>query len=430
MHIINNIYHLIVSMELTNLYIKGSTKLGFDITFDDEIKVDELKEKIEKLKLPIEVVSSESNFQQYNTAFNVINISSLQLILLPIAYHSFKIIFNELIKLLKDYELYKFDITIEIPNDSVSKLSLEKFISLVNDSNIIKEYDLKSVKEIRKYLPNKIESLNDLSINKIINKLSSERCNNILFDFSNYSINKSVSYRLLNYFKDFSKFDLDKFYKYLNIIIIDLFNSSQNDYIDPLSNKNLTEYNDYIRSVYDIFLTLTSFSNKYPKLKLTSNLDNDIDIVTMIYPKIVTKLYDICFINKIEECSINYDSDISKVQIRDGEYKDISLSDIEIYDIDAEDSKFENCTIYDCKFENCRIEKCDLLTFANLKNSIIKDSYSSSSIEVEDSKIFGDESVFGGTLKGKKSKINGKILETTEIEDGINKENTILVTAF
>ena len=124
---------------------------------------------------------------------------------------------------------------------------------------------------------------------------------------------------------------------------------------------------------------------------------------------------------------INYDTDRSKVQIKDGVFK--GAHGLEFYE-------FVNCEIagevkysdfYNCKIKGADIEACNLYQSTTIESSKLKSSYVHQSCTATDCYIFGTDGVFKGSAKNgifregkysnKTAKFDGtEIVQSTKID--------------
>ena len=121
---------------------------------------------------------------------------------------------------------------------------------------------------------------------------------------------------------------------------------------------------------------------------------------------------------------INYDSDISRLQIKNIELKNCyHISGIDIVDGELINCNIKDCDIYDSKIEKSTINKCNLFGYGNCKDSKIKDSFVSRNIKLKDCNVSGQLGKMGGSMKGGSLKNTTVITSMAEIGDDVEKTN-------
>lgn len=125
-------------------------------------------------------------------------------------------------------------------------------------------------------------------------------------------------------------------------------------------------------SDYDIF------KHYYKKIKITVDLSNNETIIKTFYNDILRdKIYDLIVFGQIEKGLINYDRDVSKIQIKNAVIKNASrLNNIEFFNCEVNgiiiDCEFYNCKIDNSIIENCKLNKNNEIIFSKIKNTNIE----------------------------------------------------------
>lgn len=194
------------------------------------------------------------------------------------------------------------------------------------------------------------------------------------------------------------------------------FNDGELNKIDKMNK----EYQEILKS----FTCYETFKEAYKKIKITSDLNADVAVINLIFPSIKEKLFDIIIKNGIKEAEINYDSDISKLQIKNLELKNCyHISGVDIVDSELTNCNIKNCDIYDTKIEESHIDKCNVFGYANCKNCKIKDSFISRNINLYDCNVFGQLGKMGGSMKSGSLKNTSIITSMAEIDPKVTKNN-------
>ena len=212
--------------------------------------------------------------------------------------------------------------------------------------------------------------------------------------------------------------------KCLNHTIITLYNTcSSYDFTDEES-KKIEELDDNYKKVSESFRCYESFKEKYKGIKLTKDLNNDGMEMDIIFPAIKDKLFDIVVRCGIKEAEINYDSDISKLQLKNIETKKCyHLNGVDIVDSELANCTIRNCDLYDTKVEKSSIIKSNLFGYADCKDCKIRDSFVSRNIKLKDCNVSGPLGKMGGMMKGGSLRDTMVITSMAEISDDVDKNN-------
>lgn len=128
--------------------------------------------------------------------------------------------------------------------------------------------------------------------------------------------------------------DLFIFYSYDILKLPNFTDSDTKEYI-KFYEKHIKKLKGF--ASYDDFLLV------YPNIKLSVDLTYTYEVVKLKFYQIRDKLYEIIFLNGLEEAYINYDSDLSKIQIKDGTMlKCKDLKDIEFFECEVK-GIFDSC---------------------------------------------------------------------------------------
>ena len=212
--------------------------------------------------------------------------------------------------------------------------------------------------------------------------------------------------------------------KCLNHTIITLYNTCSSYDFTEEESKKIEELDDNYKKVSESFRCYESFKEKYKGIKLTKDLNNDGMEMDIIFPVIKDKLFDIVVRCGIKEAEINYDSDISKLQIKNIETKKCyHLNGVDIVDSELANCTIRNCDLYDTKVEKSSIIKCNLFGYADCKDCKIRDSFVSRNIKLKDCNVSGPLGKMGGMMKGGSLRDTTVISSMAEISDDVDKNN-------
>jgi hypothetical protein len=138
----------------------------------------------------------------------------------------------------------------------------------------------------------------------------------------------------------------------------------------------------------------------YKDIEIYVDLKHDEQIIEMYWPKILMEVLKLISHGGLRKGQINYDSDISRVQVRDGELK--YCFDLANYDfIDCKLSgSLSFCDFFRCEIENANILKSNLYQGTSVVDSKLESCYTNQTCEVKGSFIFKKDSVFKGRMVG------------------------------
>ena len=212
--------------------------------------------------------------------------------------------------------------------------------------------------------------------------------------------------------------------KCINHTIITLYNSSVSyDFSDDEKNK-IEDLDKKYKELSKTFGCYELFKEKYKGIKLTKDLNNDNMDIDLIFPAIKDKLFDIVVRNDIKEAEINYDSDISRLQLKNIEVKNCyHISGVDIVDSELTNCTLRDCDIYDTKIEKSSVIKCNLFGYADCKDSKFTDCFISRNIKLNDCRVTGALGKMGGVMKGGDLKDTTVITSMADIADDVDKTN-------
>ena len=202
--------------------------------------------------------------------------------------------------------------------------------------------------------------------------------------------------------KDYQKRTTDILHL-LDLFTVQLFNVCSNPSLTELNRLELRKIMHKMQPIINLYKDHRNFS-AFPDIKFTLDLMDDDgnqgETKDMYWSKIQDQIIKLITMGGMESGYINYDTDRSKVQVKDGVFKGgHDLSHYEFVNCDFS-GEIKYSDLYNCKFNNSDIEFCNLYQGTKILSSKLKSSYIHSSCIVEDSYVFGTDTVFKGTMKG------------------------------
>ena len=313
-------------------------------------------------------------------------------------------------------------------NDSVnlSNLNVTKFVLNFNEKFILDNIvDLTKNGNIEKLSDFKPTSINNCS-STIQKQLDGMKYNDSVD--SNYGVdfsNIKLGYITLKYLAgiDYNKKKED-ILKFINHTIIVLYNASTIVEYNEDELKKIEKYNKDFNTFEKAFGCYELFHEKYKGIKLTVDLDEDKSNVNLIFPSIKDKLFNLVICNNIKQATVNYDSDVSRLQIKDVDLvKCYHIEGIDIVECDIRNCCIKQCDIYDCEIEDSFINDCNLFGYCDCAESKFKNCFISNNISLNNSTVFGSLGKFAGILNSGSIKNTTVITSMADIKDKVKKFN-------
>lgn len=334
----------------------------------------------------------------------------------------------ELLKEIKEVRntYIHFDIGFNEDFCEVKNLNIVKFILELNEDSILKNIgDVTQNGEFKKLTDIKPTSYNDCT-DKIQKQIESLK--QLDEDDSIYGIDFSKVNTGVIVFKYAENIDYrnkwEGILKSLNHTISTLYNSTKYNELTDEQVKKIDDWNEQYDEYEKSFRCFELFKERFKSIKITVDLNDDKSVIDVIFPSIKEKLFDIVICNNIRTAEINYDSDVSKLQVKDITLKGcFHLRDVDIVDSEIQNSNVRKCDIYDTKITNSNIIECNLFGYANCKDSKFKDCFISRNIELKDCEVTGKLGKFGGTMKGGTLKNTTVLVDSADIHDDVEKIN-------
>ena len=307
----------------------------------------------------------------------------------------------------------------------VSQINVMKFVLEFNEDYILKHItDLTldgSFEKLTDIKPLNLESCSD-TIRKRMDVLKFTDYEDIYgIDFSTIKL----GYITFTYAREINyRNKWEELLKCMNHTIITLYNSCVSYDFTEEEVKKLDELDKTYKDIASAFSCYELFRERYKKIKFTKDLNNDSMEIDVIFPSIKDKLFDIVVKSGIKEAEINYDSDISKLQLKNLEIKKCyHINGVDIVDSELTNCTIRDCDVYDTKIEKSSIIKSNLFGYADCKDCKIRDSFISRNIKLKDCNVSGPLGKMGGAMKGGSLRNTTIIISMAEIDDDVEKTN-------
>ena len=332
----------------------------------------------------------------------------------------------ELMKGLKDtknsYIYFRLGFNEDFCN--LAQLNVMKFVLEFNEDYILKHLgDLTmdgNFEKLTDIKPYDLESCAD-TIKKRMDELKYTDDDIYGVDFSSIKL----GYITFKYAQEINyKNKWEEILKCINHTIITLYNTSVSyDFTDE-EVKKIDELDKTYKEMSAAFSCYESFKEKYKNIKLTKDLNTDSMDIDIVFPAIKDKLFDIVIKNDVKEAEINYDSDVSRLQLKNLEVKKCyHFNGVDIVDSELTNCTIRNCDIYDTTIEKSSVIKCNLFGYSDCKECRFTDSYISRNIKLKDCFVTGPLGKMGGIMKGGSLKDTTIISTMADIDDDVDKTN-------
>ena len=185
----------------------------------------------------------------------------------------------------------------------------------------------------------------------------------------------------------------------LDNFLIQLHNVCKNPSLTELNRLELRRIMNNMKKIYDLYRDHRHFNN-FQKIDFTLDLKDHGETIDMFWSNINKQVVKLITEGGMVEGHINYDTDRSKVQVKDGKF--LGAHGLEGYEF--VDCEFRGEAIlsdfYRCKIEGSDIQRSNLYQSTTVKGSKVQSCYTHSSCSLEDCYVFGTDSVFKGTMNG------------------------------
>lgn len=321
------------------------------------------------------------------------------------------------------YTTEKSSIHLNVSFDS-KKIKYPEFIQRMDPLKFILDFN---ESEVYKMFPNRENSVYAKSIKWVVPKLEStyfngQHINPMSFDFPNekyYGVNfekLQKGYLEFRYIggKDYQKKTSNILYL-LERFLFQLWNTAKSKSYTQLNilelKRILNKNNPYISILKDF----TRISEFFPEIELTVDLKKSDKIISLYWDKIKFNVVKLISHGSLTKGYINYDSDIGRVQVKEGEL--LNCFDLDNYDfIDCKVSgTFSFCDIFRSEIKNSNMLRCNLYQSTLVSGSKVESCYVSKDSELTNCYLFQWDSIFKGRMIGGIFR-HGKISQSAEFD--------------
>lgn len=397
--------------------ILNSALVGIEFEFYSNIGLEETRKAVSSLLgRPIRLeTKAHSEFQPSADEFKIEPDMSggkglMELVTGPIPYRNARIMISKMLNWIQENGYTNDRASIHI-NLSFDKKYLED-PDMISKMNVLKFILDFNEKQIYKFFPNREKSVYAKSIKWIMPKdeayfFDGSNISSMSYKFADtkyYGINfskKEKNYLEFRYLggADYEK-KQDSIFYLIEVFLMQMWNSCNN----PLfTEENKIELRKILNKNLPVIESLKDYKkiNQYwPDIHLMVDLQENDQIIKLYWANIKKKVIDLIVNGGMTAGKINYDSDLSKVQIKDGKFGVCYL--LEGYDfIDCEiGGNIETSNFYGCTIKGANLIRCDLYKNSKIIESKIESSYVHGSCEATNCYVFGRDGVFKGKMVG------------------------------
>ena len=138
----------------------------------------------------------------------------------------------------------------------------------------------------------------------------------------------------------------------------------------------------------------------WPKINILVDLQDNEQVIGVQWDRFKHKVLELLSNGTMEEGIINYDSDYSQVQVKDGKFKVAYLLDgFEFVDCELS-GNIENCSIYGGKIKGAQVLRSQIYSGCEIMDSKVESCYVHGSVTVKNCYVFGRDGIFKGRMEG------------------------------
>lgn len=392
-----------------------NSKIGFEFEFfsnkDLNITKESLTQSLNK-RIRIEE-KAHSDFIPSDTIFKLEPDNSggsgmIELVTGPLYFTEAKLILAKTLKWIREngktnercsiHVNIAFDGKILGPSVNVSNLDIGKFVLNFDENRVYEEF------------PNRKDSVYAKSIKFIVplSGMSYDSSGKTVWQNYKFVNEKYYGVNFTKVPKGYIEFrylggkDYEK--KYNSILrmtehfIVSLYETLENPTYTKNDEKLLANILEKHKKIIKSYKSYSTFKKYYPNIKLMVDLKTYDGLIEMYYVKIRDYLFKLITEANLTKGLINYDSDISKIQLKDAKLdKCFVIQDIDLIDCFIK-GNIISCDLFNCQSADSSITKSNIFGDSEIKNSKIEDSYVSRNIILDDCYVFGKLGVFSGTM--------------------------------
>lgn len=287
-----------------------------------------------------------------------------------------------------------------VNKDMISRMNVLKFIL---------EFD---EKRVYKYFPNRENSTYAKSIKWVMPKHEAFYYNENLINSDNFTYANTKYYGInfekaqKNYLefryiggKDYEKRG-DDILHLADSFIMAIWRSCYNPTFTPQNKIELKRILQKNKPLTDMLKDYKAVNKHWPKIHILVDLQDDERVIRVQWDRFKHKVLELLSNGTMEAGIINYDSDYSSVQVKEGKFKcAYLLSDFEFVACELS-GNIERSDIYGCDIKGAQILRSNLYQATEVMDSKVESSFVHGSCTLKNCYVFGKDGIFKGKMIG------------------------------
>lgn len=282
----------------------------------------------------------------------------------------------------------------------ISKMNTLKFILDFNED------------QVYKFFPNRKDSIYAKSIKWVMPKNEAFYFDGTTISHNNfiypntkyYGINfdkKIKNYLEFRYIggKDYEHRQEDILYL-LDKFLLQIWKSCSNPEFNELNRLELKKILNKNLPFREVLYSYRNLKKHFPKIDIMVDLQEIDSLIEMQWPRIKNKIVSILSLGGMAEGIINYDSDISRIQLKDAKLPICyELMEVDLIDSEVNGNVFYS-DLHRCTVTRSVLDGCNLYQSTEVSDSKIKSCYVHGSCTATNCYVFGTDGVFKGKMIG------------------------------
>jgi uncharacterized protein YjbI with pentapeptide repeats len=150
----------------------------------------------------------------------------------------------------------------------------------------------------------------------------------------------------------------------------------------------------------EILSNYTNLKKHYPSIEVMSDLQEVDAVIRLQWDRIKNKIVSLISQGGMVEGIINYDSDIGRLQVKDGKFPVCyEIDGVDLIDCHVNGNVF-NSNLHNCDVTRSVLKGCNLYNGTDVSDSKIESSYVHASCTAKNCYVFGRDGVFKGKMIG------------------------------
>lgn len=406
-----------LNRDSSRISILNGSQIGIEFEFYSNLELEETQKSLSKLlnrKIRLED-KAHSDFQPSNEVFKMEPDMSggkglVELVTGAMPYRDARLVIIKMLGWIREngYTTDRASIHLNM-SFNPDYLDDGMMISKMNILKFILEFD---EKRVYKYFPNRENSTYAKSIKWVMPKHEAFYYNEDLISSDNFTFANTKYYGInfekaqKNYLefryiggKDYEKRAEDILHL-AEMFIMSVWKSCFNPSFTPENKIEMKRILQKNAPLVEMLKDYTAVNKHWPKIHILVDLQDNPQVIEVQWSRFKTQILDLLSNGGMEEGIINYDSDYSVVQVKDGKFKTAYLLDgFEFVNCELA-GNIENSGIYSCKVQGAQILRSNLYQGTEVVDSKVESSFVHGSCTLKNCYVFGRDGIFKGKMEG------------------------------